>query len=85
MVTKTRVFVFGEGMDNRFHLAGYSMAAKLGPRIDFFDRFYFLVEARAGYVTLPNVLINGDAPNRASHNFSLFEYYAAFGTYFRFW
>ncbi|MBT3648146.1 MAG: hypothetical protein HN542_07900 [Flavobacteriales bacterium] len=85
MVTKTRVFVFSEGMDNRFHLAGYTMAAKVGPRFDFFDRFYFLLEARAGYATLPSVLIIGDAPNRADHNLSFFEYYAAFGTYFRLW
>lgn len=85
MVTKTRVFVFGEGMDNRFHLSGYVFAAKVGPRIEFFDRFYFLVEARGGYATLPNVLVNGDAPIRADHNLSFLEYYAAFGTYFRFW
>lgn len=85
MVTRTDVRVFGDGFNNDFHIAGFSMSAKAGPRIDLFKHFFVTAELKAGYVTLPWVLIKNSAPMHADHNFTFIQYYVAAGGYFRLW
>lgn len=81
MIPKTDVRVFGEGLDNRFHLAGYSVSAKIGSRVHFLKRFFISAEARPGYASLPSVLIRNEAPERASHNLWYLEYFVVGGLY----
>lgn len=85
MVTRTDVRVFGDGFNNDFHIAGFSMSAKAGPRIDLFKHFFIAAELKAGYVTLPWVLIRNSDPMLADHNFTFIQYYVAAGGYFRLW
>lgn len=85
MITKTRVFVFGVGQDNAFHLSGLTAHAKTGPRVDFFNRFFIGFETKAGYAVLPWVLLNGKSqPQRADHKLGYLEYYGVAGVYFKF-
>lgn len=83
MVTKTKVKVLQDGLDNDFHVAGYSMAAKTGPRIEFLDRFFLLSEVKGGYASLPSVLIKNSAPQIGDHNFTFLEWYMAAGVNIR--
>ncbi len=84
LIPKSEVYVFDNGMDNRFHLAGYSVTAKFGPRINFLNWFFLSGELRGGYANLPSVLIKGDLPLKASHSLWFLEYYVVGGVYFRF-
>ena len=84
VVTKTRVNVLGEGIDNDFHVAGFAMAGKIGPRMELWNRFFISSEFKTGYMTVPDVLIENAAPKKADQTIIFFEYYAAIGALFRF-
>ena len=83
MVTKSKVKVLGDGLDNDFHVAGYSMAGKTGPRIELLGRFFVLSELKGGYASLPSVLVKNSAPQIGDHNFTFLEWYTAVGVNFR--
>jgi len=83
MITKTDVRVMEDGLDNRFHLSGYALSAKVGPRLEYNHRFFLAAEVKGGYATLPDVLIKNSAPERADHNFGFLEYYVVAGINFR--
>ena len=83
VITKTDVKVLGSGIDNRFHLSGYALSAKTGPRIEYLHRVFLAGELKGGYATLPDVLINGNSPERGEHNVSFLEYYIVAGVNFR--
>ncbi len=84
VVTRTNVKVLEVGLDNDFHIAGYTLSGKTGPRVEFNNRFFFLGEVRAGYASLPSVLIRNAEPELGDHNLSYVEYYFAAGVYFGF-
>ncbi len=84
VVTKTDVKVIGIGTDNRFHLSGVCIPIKTGPRIDIWKYFFIAFEGKVGYMHLPWVIINNDAPDRADHNFSFIEYYGVLGFSYKF-
>ncbi|MEO6167589.1 MAG: hypothetical protein ABIO46_00785 [Chitinophagales bacterium] len=84
MIPRTDVRVFGEGINNKFHLAGYSISAKAGPRIEFFHNFFLLAQVRTGYINLPDILLNNSSPQRADQHFSFLEYFVAAGFTFPF-
>jgi hypothetical protein len=83
IVTKTDVRVMGDGLDNDFHVAGYAMAAKTGPRFEYKKHFFLAAELKGGYATLPSVLIKNAAPEIGDHNLGFLEYYIVAGTNFR--
>ena len=83
VVTKTDVRVMGDGLDNDFHVAGFTMAAKTGPRIEFKHRFFALAEVKTGYASLPSVLIKNAEPEIGDHTLTFLEYYIAMGVNFR--
>jgi hypothetical protein len=79
MIPRTDVRVFGYGLNNNYHLAGYSMTVKAGPQIEFFKHYFLRAQTKVGYVTLPDILIHNDAPDRADQNFSFMEFYVVAG------
>ncbi len=85
VVTKTDVRVFGDGLDNDFHVAGYALAAKTGPRLDVLGRAFLAAEVKGGYATLPSVLVKNAAPELGDHNVMFLQYYVVAGYNFRLW
>ena len=83
VATKTNVKVFGSGLDNDYHIAGYHLAAKFGPRLEYKNRFFLLCEMKTGYANLRSVLIKNEAPEKANHNVGFIEIYCAIGYNFR--
>jgi hypothetical protein len=82
IIPKTDVRVFGDGLDNDFHVAGYTFEGKAGPRLEFKNKFFFAVETKCGYASLPYVLIKNSAPEVSDHNVIYYEWYGAAGMYF---
>lgn len=83
IIPKTEVRLFNKGVNNKFHLAGVGYSAKTGLKFNLFQNFFLLAQAKVGYMTLPNVLIDENLKNKASHNFGFAEYYGAFGYQFK--
>jgi len=84
IIPKTEVRLFNKGVNNKFHLAGVGYSAKSGVKLNFFQNFFLLAQVKVGYLTLPNVLIDENSINKASHNFGFAEYYGALGYQFKF-
>jgi len=70
-VPRTDARVFGRGLNNNFHLAGYSLAGKAGFRLYVLKRLFLIAETKAGYITLPDILLRNEQPERANQNIFL--------------
>jgi hypothetical protein len=79
VIPRTDVRLFGEGINNKFHLAGYGAGAQLGLFAVFRDRIFLRANVRAGYIDLPSVLTTGRSSDRASQHFWFVEENAMLG------
>lgn len=69
VIPRSDVRLFGEGLNNKFHLAGYGAGAQLGLFGVLFDRVFAQANVRAGYIELPSVLTTGTDEDRARQRF----------------
>ena len=83
IVTKTKVKVLGDGLDNDFHVAGFTLIGKTGPRLTYKKKIFLSGEIKSGYASLPSVLIKNSEPEIGDHNLLFFEYYVVAGINFR--
>ena len=79
VVPRTDARIFGYGLNNNFHLAGYSLAGKTGLRLYVLKRLFLMVETKAGYISLPNILLRNEQPERADQNIFFWEKMGAVG------
>lgn len=79
VVPKTYVRLYGTAIDNRFHVAGGGMSAKLGTRFTFWKNFYAEAALKSGYVWMPNILVDGSSSAKASQHFGWTEFFGAVG------
>lgn len=79
VIPRTDVRLFGEGINNKFHLAGYGAGVKLGLFAVFLDRVFVSANVRAGYIELPSVLTTGKAGDRARQHFWFVQENAVLG------
>lgn len=79
VIPRTDVRLFGEGINNKFHLAGYGAGAQLGLFALFADRLFLRANVRAGWIQLPDVLTTGQVDDRASQHFWFVEESAVLG------
>lgn len=65
MIPKTKVMMHRdqmwnwEGLDNRFHIAGYGVHAEAKVRITLYNRFFVEAAARGTYIKVENALVDG--------------------------
>lgn len=83
IMVKTNVRVMGDGLDNKFHIAGLGIAGKTGPRVIYKNLFFLSGEIKGGYASMPSVLIKNSGPESADHKLYLLEYYIVFGIIFK--
>jgi hypothetical protein len=79
VIPRTDVRLFGEGINNKFHLAGYGAGAQLGLFAVLSDRLFLRAAAKAGYIELPSVLTTGTSEDRARQRFWFVQEYAVLG------
>ena len=79
VIPRTDVRLFGEGLNNKFHLAGYGAGAQVGVFGLFWDRVFLRANVRAGYIELPSVLTTGKQEDRASQHFWFVQENVVFG------
>lgn len=71
VIPKTFVKLFGQQMDNRFHIAGYCAGVETGLRYDAFKHFFLEYTAKGTFANYTNVLVIGSG--RAHHHFWTLE------------
>jgi hypothetical protein len=65
MIPKTKVMMHRdqmwnwEGLDNRFHIAGYGVHAEAKVRITLYNKFFIEAAARGTYIKVENALVDG--------------------------
>lgn len=79
IITKTRVYLFEEGIDNDFHLSGYSIAAHTGLRFQAWNHLFITSEGMAGYSWLPDIPLRNKSPMKAQQFIGYFQWYTALG------
>ncbi len=77
VIPKTDVTLFGQSLDNRFHVAGYVAGLDVGLRYDLFRYFFIETSLKGVFANYTNVLTVGDG--RAHHHFFAGEYIFAAG------
>lgn len=73
VIPRTDVRLFGEGLNNRFHLAGYGTGVQAGIFALVHDRIFIRARVHAGFINLPDVLTTGTADERAKQHFYFIE------------
>ena len=68
VIPRTESYVFNDGLNNYFHLAGWGVDAKAGVRLDLMRHFFLMAEARGGFISLPDILLHNYEPQRADQN-----------------
>lgn len=79
VIPRSDVRLFGEGLNNKFHLAGYGAGLQAGFTAVCWDRLLLRAMARGGYIELPSVLTTGTDVDRARQRFWFIEEYATLG------
>jgi len=67
VIPRTQITLFGEQINNRFHIAGYCVGAEIGLRYDFFKYIYLEYTGKGVFSDYRNVLVIGDG--KARHHF----------------
>ncbi len=73
VIPRTDVRLFGDGLNNKFHLAGYGIGAQAGLFALAGDRVFLRAQLRGGFIDLPSVLTTGKESERASQHFWFLE------------
>ena len=71
VIPKTDVHLFGEELDNRFHVAGWIAGLESGFRFDFLKHHYLEATAKGAFADYFSTLTVGTG--KASHRFRCFE------------
>lgn len=82
VIPRSDVRVFGEGINNRFNVAGYGLGAQTGLHITLFKHGFIRNTLRAGYIDLPKVLTTGSADTGADQHFWFVQHAITAGVLF---
>ncbi|HQV00560.1 MAG: hypothetical protein JNK61_12440 [Bacteroidia bacterium] len=82
VVPKTDVTLFGERLDNRFHVAGYIVGAEAGCSFLFYKSLYLMPSFKTAWANYTNVLTTDDA--RAKHHFMAYQLMLTMGYRYNF-
>jgi len=75
-------FLSRERHDN-FHISGWGASAKVGLNVTFLKYFFVQVEAKGGYINMPNIYITEDNSWKAKQDFNFVQIPIVFGGIFR--
>lgn len=69
VIPRTDVRLFGEGINNRFHVSGFGLNAQAGLHFTLFRSLFIRGAVKAGWIDLTDVLTTGEEADRASQHF----------------
>ncbi|MCB0795039.1 MAG: hypothetical protein KDB88_09905, partial [Flavobacteriales bacterium] len=83
VIPRTDVRIFGDGVNNAFHLAGFGVGGQGGLHLTLWNHFLVRATGRAGWMDLPDVLTTGTAEDRADQQFWFWQGNLTIGAQFR--
>ncbi|MEZ4757992.1 MAG: hypothetical protein R2817_14285 [Flavobacteriales bacterium] len=83
VICRSDVRLFGEGLNNRFNVAGFGVGAQAGLHFTFARHFFVRNMLRTGWIDLTHVLTTGRAEDSASQHFGFLEHAIMAGGAFR--
>jgi hypothetical protein len=69
VIPRTDVTLFGERLNNDFHIAGYIFALETGIRVEFLRNGFFEFVAKGSFADYRRVLVLGKGNGKANHHF----------------
>lgn len=82
VIPRTDVTIFGERLNNNWHLAGWIVGVESGLRVEFLRRGLFEFVAKGSYADYRQVLVLGKGNGSASHHFFTGQLTATLGFMF---
>jgi hypothetical protein len=82
IVPRTNVTLMNFERYDEFNVAGFGIAAIGGLHFEMFDRFFIQMEAKVGYINLPNVRTTADKRDSAKQDFCFLQANVVFGMKF---
>jgi hypothetical protein len=85
LVPKTNVKFLDYERTDRFHLSGVGAAIKFGLQSTFFKHFILRFEGKAGYITMPDIVLHKTGiPGKGKQHFGFVQGNGQFGYLFKF-
>jgi hypothetical protein len=82
VIPRTDVTLFGEHLNNDWHVAGWIAGLETGLRMEFFRNGFFELVTKGSYADYRQVLVLGKGNGRASHHFFTGQVSATIGVRF---
>lgn len=79
VIPRTDVTIFGERLNNDFHIAGWMAGVETGLRTEFLRHAFFEFTAKGNYADYINVLVLGKGNGKAEHHFFSYQLIAQLG------
>lgn len=79
VIPRTDVTLFGERLNNDFHIAGWMAGVETGLRTEFLRHAFFEFVAKGNYADYVNVLVLGKGNGKANHHFFSYQLTAQLG------
>jgi hypothetical protein len=84
VIPRSDVRLFGEGLNNRFNIAGVGVGTQAGLHFTFFRHFFIRNTLKAGWIDLSHVLTTGTNEDQASQHFWFIQHAVVVGGQFQF-
>lgn len=83
LVPKTNATILNRPRHDKFHLSGYGIHALQGLNFTFFKHFFVQLEAKEGYINMPDIRTTASSTDKASQHFYFLETTLMIGGVFR--
>ncbi|HQV05280.1 MAG TPA: hypothetical protein PKW62_00875 [Chitinophagaceae bacterium] len=84
LLPKSNVKLLDYERNDRFHLSGFGLSAKMGMQATFFKHLILKFENKYGYINMPNIILHKKGiEGRAKQGFFFAELYGTIGASFR--
>lgn len=83
LMPKTNATLLANKRNDEFHLAGWGTAVVGSVKFNFFKYFFLQVEAKYGFIHMPDVRTTEFSADRAKQHFWFMQYNATFGAQFQ--
>lgn len=80
---KTNAQLMSMDRHDNFHISGWGASVKAGLNVTFFKHFFVQLEAKGGYINMPNIYVTNDNSWKAKQDFNFFQLPLVVGGIFR--
>lgn len=80
---RSRCVILGNEVNDQWHLSGYGISAKTGINIKLLKRFFIQSELKAGFINMPDIVIEAHSSDRAKQHFGFLQGNIVFGYRFK--